>query len=384
MKNLIILGATGVIGSSVLDIIRQYPQQFSLLGFTAWSNIEKAVVLIKEFSPSYVVLKEKHDTLPLLFPNITFLYGEEGLSEICRVEDCDTVVSAVLGINGLLPAIEVLKQGKTLITANKETLVTGGKILKQYEQQYKGVIIPLNRNLFALFDLLRGKEGNDEIRELMLMDSGGSFLHRKMDNTISKKEVLQNPILQMGHSTTIRSSLMLNKGLEIIEAMRLFELPEHQIRVVIHPQDLVHAAIHTKRGYWNFLASPTDMRYPALHTLFYPNIFSEAPFDTYDPTLKALEFHNPDYHQFPLLALARQVAREDGLLPTVLCAVTEVAIEQFLIGNIAFYKIPDLIHEILHEYPNQNKPELEEILIADKKTKIMTLKRILYQGEDLR
>lgn len=383
MKKIILLGATGSVGASVLDIIRLYPNQFTLLGLTAWNNIEYTVALIKEFSPKYVAIKEKHDNLPLLFPHIEFFYGEEGLINICQITDADTIVSALLGINGFLPALEVLKQGKPLIIANKEAIVSGGKFLKEAEKKYGGTIIPLDSEHLAIFDLLRGKE-QKEIKELVLTASGGPFLYKQINAHTKKEEVLKHPTWTMGQSITVGSALMLNKGLEVIEAMRLFDLPEQQIKVLIHPQSLVHGAIHSKGGHWHLLASPADMRYPALHALFYPEIPMEAPFGSYDPTLTALEFFEPDYNKFPLLALARQVAREDGLLPTVLCAVMEVVIEQFLYNNIAFYKIPDLFQEIIQGYPNNTKPEAEEILIAEKKAKIITLERITYKGDDLR
>lgn len=383
MENIILLGATGSVGFSVLDIIRTYPDKFTLYGFTAWSNIDKTVALIKEFSPKYVVLKQKHDSLPLLFPHIEFMYGEEGLKNICQISEAPTIVSALLGMNGFIPAFEALNQGKKLIIANKEALVAGGKFLTQAANKYGGLIIPLDSEHLALFDLIRGKQ-KKEIKELVLTASGGPFLHRNIDASITKKEVLNHPTWIMGASITVGSALMINKGLEVIEAMRLFDLPENQIRVLIHPQSLVHGAINTKGGHWHLLASPADMRYPALHSLFYPETPYNTPFGEYDPTLKALEFFEPDYNKFPLLSLARQVAREDGLLPTVLCAVMEVVIEQFLNDNIAFHKIPDIFQEIIQEYPNNKNPEIEEILIADKKAKILALERITYKGNDLR
>jgi len=383
MENIILLGATGSVGSSVLDIIRTYPKKFSLYGFTSWYNIDKTVALIKEFSPKYVVLKEKHDSLPLLFPNVEFMYGEEGLKYICQISEAPTVVSALLGMNGFIPALETLNHGKKLIIANKEALVSGGKFLQEAVKKYGGSIIPLDSEHLALFDLIRGKQ-KKEIKELVLTASGGPFLHRDIDASITKKDVLKHPTWTMGASITVGSALMINKGLEVIEAMRLFDLPENQIKVLIHPQSLVHGAINTTGGHWHLLVSPADMRYPALHALFYPETPFEAPFGEYDPTLKSLEFFEPDYNKFPLLALSRQVAREDGLLPTVLCAVMEVVIEQFLNNNIAFHKIPDIFQEIIQEYPNNKNPETEEILIADKKAKILTLERITYKGNDLR
>lgn len=383
IKNIVLLGATGSVGSSVLDVLRLYPQNFYLLGFSAWSNIDKTVSIIKEFSPQYVVLKEKHETLPLLFPKITFFYGKEGLLQLANLSEAQTIVSAVLGISGLLPALEALNVGKDLVIANKESLVAGGKLLREASLKYGGMIIPLDSEHLALFDLLRGKD-RTEIKELILTASGGPFLHRVIDSSIKKEEVLKHPTWNMGASITVGSALMINKGLEIIEAIRLFDLPEDKIKVLVHPQSIVHGALSTKGGHWHFLASPPDMRYPALHSLFYPNAPHEAPFGEYNPTSKSLEFYEPDLNKFPLLNLSRYVAREDGILPTVLCAVMELAIEQFLLGNIAFYKMADLIQEIVYSYTNHNSFTIEDILIADKKTKILTLERITYYGNDLR
>ncbi len=383
LKNIVLLGATGSVGSSVLDVIRLYPQRFRLLGFSAWFNIDKAVAIIKEFSPFFVVLKESHESLPLLYPSITFLYGEEGLKYLAELSDSHTVVSALLGMSGFIPALTALRKGKDLVIANKEALVAGGAFLKEASKKYGGMIIPLDSEHLALFDLLRGKDLK-EIKELVITASGGPFLNREVDSSITKEEVLQHPTWNMGANITVGSALMINKGLEVIEAMRLFDFPEDKIKVYIHPQSIIHGALHTKGGHWHLLASPVDMRYPALHSLFYPDYPEEAPFGDYNPTKKSLEFLEVDYKQFPLLALARHVAREDGVLPTVLCAVTEVAIEQFLLGNIAFYKLPDLIQELVYAYPNKNNITEEDILIADKKSKILSLERIAYHGDDLR
>jgi len=382
-EQVILLGATGSVGSSVLDILRLYPNNFQLLGFSAWKNIDKTVSLIKEFSPKYVVIHEPHPDLTLLFPHIEFLFGNKGLLELVQISEAPTIISAVIGISGFLPALAALKNRKKLIIANKEALVAGGKFLIEAKNKFEGQIIPLDSEHLAIFDLLRGKNQN-EIKELILTASGGPFLNKPINTNIKIEEVLQHPTWNMGANITVGSALMINKGLEIIEAMRLFSLPEDKIKVLIHPQSLVHGAIHTKGGHWHLLASPADMRYPALHALFYPQTPIEAPFGEYDPTQKSLEFFHPDYSKFPLLSLARQVAREDGLLPTVLCASMAIAIEKFLQGWIKFYKIPEVIQEIVENFPNNNSPEAEEILIADKQAQILTLERITFTGDDLR
>lgn len=383
MEKIIILGATGSVGTSVLDIIRSFPKEFSLLGFSAWNNTELASQIIKEFSPKYVVLKQEHKNLQLLYPHVEFLQGEQGLLELTQLTEATTIVSAILGLSGLIPAINSLKQGKKLVIANKESLVAGGRFLKEAEKKYKGIIIPLDSEHLSLFDLLRGKDMN-EISELIITASGGPFLHKEINHHTKKSEVLKHPTWNMGAHITVGSALMLNKGLEIIEAMRLFDVEESKIKVLVHPQSLIHGAIKSKGGHWHFLASPTDMRYASLYALFHPRQPYDSPFQQYDPTEKPLEFFDPDYNKFPLLALSRQIAREDGLLPTVLCSAMEVVIDAFLKDQVLFYKIPDVIREIIENFPNKSNPEIEEILIADKKTKILTLERITYHGEDLR
>lgn len=383
MEQVILLGATGSVGSSVLSVLRQYSTHFQLLGFSAWTNIDKTVAIIKEFSPKYVVLQNAHPDLPLLFPDIQFLTGDKGILELVKIPEASTIISAVIGTCGFLPALEALKLGKKLIIANKEALVAGGKFLIDAEHQFGGSIIPLDSEHLAIFDLLRDKNPK-EIKEIILTASGGPFLRKKIDSSITIEEVLHHPTWTMGASITVGSALMINKGLEIIEAMRLFALPENKIRVLVHPQSLVHGAIHTHGGHWHFLASPADMRYPALHALFYPSHPFDAPFGEFDPTHQALEFLEPDYGKFPLLSLARHVAREDGLLPTVLCASMEIVIEKFLEGRIKFYKIPEIIQEIIEKFPNNSHPEAEEILIADKQARIMALERITFMGDDLR
>ncbi|MGL4366863.1 MAG: 1-deoxy-D-xylulose-5-phosphate reductoisomerase [Brevinemataceae bacterium] len=382
-KKIILLGATGSVGESVLSVIRTYPERFELVGISGWTNIEKLVEIIKEFQPQYVSLQHIHEELKLIFPKINIFSGKEGIIKLIQEADYHTAVSAILGTSGLLPAIEVLKQGRDLIIANKEALVIGGTFLKELQQNRGGQIIPLDSEHLALFDLLRGKNP-EEIQELVITASGGPFLNREIDASIEISEVLNHPTWKMGMHITVGSALMINKGLEVIEAMRLFDLPESKIRVLVHPQSKVHAAINTKGGHWHFLASPADMRYPALYSLFHPEIPMETPFGEFNPVDQALEFFDPDYSKFPLLALARQVAREDGTMPAVLCGSIDIAIEQFLAGNIKFYKIPELIREIIDQFTNNPKPDIEEILIIDNQARIKTLERITFHGDDLR
>ncbi|MGL4388983.1 MAG: 1-deoxy-D-xylulose-5-phosphate reductoisomerase [Brevinema sp.] len=381
-KKIILLGATGSVGNSVLSVLKKYPERLTLIGFSAWNNVEKAVEIIKEFSPKYVALKDIHDDLSLMFPDITFLYGTEGILELTTIE-ADTVVSAILGTAGFLPALSALNTGKNLITANKEALVAGGKFLTEAAKNNQKEIIPLDSEHLAIFDLLRGKE-KSEIKELVLTASGGAFFRKDISAQTSIEEVLAHPTWKMGASITVGSALMINKGLEIIEAMRLFDLPQDKIRVLVHPQSIIHGALNMTSGHWHLLASPADMRYPALHALFYPEHPHEAPFGEYNPIGTPLEFFEADCGKFPLLALARQVAREDGILPTVLCAAMEVTIEKFLEGRIKFYKIPEIIQEMVEKFPNHPVLEAEEILIIDKQTRIAVLERITFFGDDLR
>lgn len=383
MRRICLLGATGSVGGSVLSVIRQYPELFTLYGFSAWSNIEKTIALIEEFAPKYVVLAQEHPDLPLMFPNVEFMFGEEGMVDLAMHEDNDTIINAVTGTAGFLPSLGALKKGKTLIIANKESLVAGGKFLIEAEKKYNGSIVPLDSEHLALFDLLHGKESS-EIEEIILTASGGPFLHKEINETVSIEDVLNHPTWKMGMHITVNSANMMNKGLELIEAIYLFGTTEDKIRILIHPQSLVHGAVHCKGGHWHMLASPTDMRYPALYALFFPETPKEAPFGIYDPTREPLEFFEPDEKKFPLLPFIRQVARENGVLPAVLCAANEVIVEKFLEGRIKFYKIPDLIQEIVENYPNIANPSAEEILIADKKARILTLERITFKGDDLR
>ena len=384
MEKICLLGATGSVGGSVLAVIRRYSERFELHSFSAWRNMDKAVQIIEEFHPKYVLLQENtNDNLAVMFPQTTFLYGEEGLVDLAMIDDHDTVVNAVNGTAGFLPSLGALKQGKKLLIANKEALVSGGKFLIEAERKNGGRIIPLDSEHLALFDLLRGKE-RGEIEELVLTASGGPFLNKDIDETTTIEEVLNHPTWKMGPHVTVNSANLTNKGLEIIEAMRLFEMPEDKIKVLIHPQSLVHGAVHCKGGHWHLLASPRDMRYPALHGLFFPDYPTEEPFGSFNPTLEPLMFSDPDPIKFPMLNFIREIAREDGLLPTVLCAANEVIVEKFLEGRVKFYKIPDLLREIVEKFENNPHPEAEEILIADKRARIMALERITYQGTDLR
>lgn len=383
-EKICLLGATGSVGASVLAVIRKYPERFSLHSFSAWFNMDKAVRLIEEFHPQNVLLASMtNENLPVLFPKVNFFFGEEGLVDLALLGEHDTVINAVTGAAGFLPSLAALKQGKKLVIANKEALVSGGRFLIDAERRYGGRIVPLDSEHLALFDLLRGKE-RGEINQLVLTASGGPFLNKDIDETTTIEEVLSHPTWKMGSHVTVNSANLTNKGLEVIEAMRLFEFPEDKIRVLIHPQSLVHGAVHAKGGHWHLLAAPRDMRYPALHAMFHPEYPTEEPFGTYDPTEEPLEFFEPDHKKFPMLNFIREVAKEDGLLPAVLCAANEVIVEKFLEGRVKFYKIPSLVQEIVEKFNNISNPEAEEILIADKKARIMALERITYEGSDLR
>ncbi|MGL4394166.1 MAG: 1-deoxy-D-xylulose-5-phosphate reductoisomerase [Brevinema sp.] len=380
-KNIILLGATGSVGSSVLSVLREYPKKFTLTAFSAWNNVDKTIAIIKEFHPKYVAMQFPHEELISLFPDVQFFFGSEGINELTKIKEADTVVSAILGTAGFLPALSALNQNKHLITANKESLVAGGKFLKESAKKHGTEIIPLDSEHLAIFDLLRGKD-KSEVKELVLTASGGPFFRKDITDQTSIQEVLQHPTWNMGASITVGSALMINKGLEVIEAMRLFDLPENQISVLVHPQSIVHGALNMKSGHWHMLASPADMRYPALHSLFYPEAPFEAPFGEYNPISKPLEFFDVDYTKFPLLKLAREVAQADGILPTVLCASMEVAIAKFLEGEVKFIKIPQLIQESLDSVTNRELSSPEEVLEIDQETRL-TLSTKIKNTTDL-
>ncbi|PIQ08144.1 MAG: 1-deoxy-D-xylulose-5-phosphate reductoisomerase [Ignavibacteriales bacterium CG18_big_fil_WC_8_21_14_2_50_31_20] len=372
-KKVFILGSTGSIGVSTLDVIRLHKDSFEVEGLTANRNIELLFKQIREFNPKYVVVKDENlaNSFKDNLPNGTiFLSGENGLIKATREAEYDILLSALVGFAGLQPTIEGIKKGKRIALANKETLVVAGEIITQLVKQYNAELIPVDSEHSAIFQCLTG-EKNNEIEKLILTASGGPFFSKSKEELkhVTIAQALKHPNWEMGNKVTIDSATMMNKGLEMIEAHWLFNLPASKIEVIIHPQSIVHSMIEFIDGSIKAQLSKPDMRLPIQYALTYPNRMPNSFTNTKLTEIESLTFHKPDFAKFECLQLAFDVLETGGTAPAILNAANEIAVDMFLKGKVSFVEIPEMIKNALNHVENKSKPDLETIIEYDSLTR---------------
>jgi len=372
-KKVFILGSTGSIGVSTLDVIRLHKSSFEVVGLTTNKNVELLLAQVREFNPKYVVIKDEllaksiKDKLP---KEITFQFGEEGLINTTREAEYDILLSALVGFAGLKPTIEGIKKGKRIALANKETLVVAGEIITQLVKQYNAELIPVDSEHSAIFQCLVG-EKEKEVEKLILTASGGPFFTKTIDElkNVTVAQALKHPNWDMGSKVTIDSATMMNKGLEMIEAHWLFNLPASKIDVTIHPQSIIHSMVEFVDGSIKAQLSKPDMRLPIQYALTFPNRMQNSFTSTKLTEIESLTFHKPDFTKFECLKLAFDVLEIGGTAPAVLNAANEIAVEKFLKEKIAFVEIPKMIKKALNSIENKSNPDLETIIEYDSLTR---------------
>lgn len=375
MKNIVILGATGSIGENTLDIVSRFPDRFQVLGLTAKSSDVKLEKIIREFRPKVVSLADKKAAEALRGRmgriGVEILAGEETLSEVALLPEADLVISAIVGAAGLLPTLSAIKAGKLVALANKEPLVMAGEII-QREARIRGVpMLPIDSEHSAVFQVLRG-ERHEDIKRMVLTASGGPLLRfsDEKKRKVSPKEALAHPNWKMGPKISIDSATLMNKGLEIIEARWLFDLPPEKIDVVIHPQSIVHSMVEfVDRSVVAQLGLP-DMRIPISYVLHYPEraALSLPSLDLAE--IGTLTFEEPDMVAFPLLSTAYEVLKKGGTLPSVLNAANEEAVKAFLSEQIRFVEINQVIQNTLEAHTPRPAHVLEDVIEADRWARI--------------
>lgn len=360
MKRISILGSTGSIGRSTLEVVRSYPSLFDVVALTACSNIDLIEEQVREFSPRLVVLgsmdnaRELRKRLSDNLPEV--LWGLEGLIAASTYEDVDLVVSAISGAAGLIPNIEALRAGKDIAIANKESLVIAGGILKEEAEKSGCRLLPVDSEHSAVFQSMSGHRRED-VKGIILTASGGPFLKLSYDELerVTPEEALNHPNWVMGKKITIDSATMMNKGLEVIEARWLFDIEPDIISICIHPESIVHSMVEYRDGSVIAQMAYPDMRIPIAYALAYPERLAlDVPAIDFTE-LGRLTFFEPDVERFPCIRLAYMALEEGGSMPAVLNAADEVAVEAFLQGRITFTSIPRVIegtmdmHEPLHD-----------------------------------
>ncbi|MDR2792697.1 MAG: 1-deoxy-D-xylulose-5-phosphate reductoisomerase [Treponema sp.] len=367
MKKIALLGATGSIGNSTLDVIRKNPGCFEPVLFSAHTAIESLVRLGKEYPNACLVLTGKSQNVPAEIHRI----GREGL--LWAIEECahsgvDIAVNGISGAAGLEPSLAVLDAGMNLALANKETIVMAGEIVFMKAREKNVCIIPVDSEHSAIFQLLRA-HGKENLDSIILTASGGPFrtLPAERFAWVKPRDALAHPTWNMGAKITIDSASMANKGLEVIEAVKLFNVPPDRVKVVLHPQSIVHSMVRFLDGSVYAQLSKPDMRHPIQDALFFPDK-GEVSFDTLDFTSLTLEFEAPDEKKFPLLPLAYHAAKAGSLYPVAYNAANEEAVSLFLEEKICFLDIARIVEAVLQQ-DWTGVVTLEAVWEADKKAR---------------
>jgi 1-deoxy-D-xylulose-5-phosphate reductoisomerase len=370
MKRLSILGSTGSIGVKTLQIVSQFPEQFEVVSLSAGLNTQLLKDQILQFRPKVVSVlnRELSGALRKELPNVRveIVHGVEGLIRVAAHPEVDQVVSAMVGAVGLIPTLSAIKTGKMIALANKEPLVMAGKIVMEEAKQNRARILPVDSEHSAIFQALLGHQRED-VHRLVLTASGGPFLNlplaRLQDVTV--KEALNHPHWEMGKKVTIDSASLMNKGLEVIEAHWLFNVPIEKISVLIHPQSVVHSMVEYVDGSIVAQMGIPDMRIPISYALSFPQ---RLPLNL--PRLdlsknEALSFFQPDPERFPCLKLAYQSIEIGETMPAILNAANEVSVNAFLEGSLKFTEIPILLQRVMQEHEVKSVHTIEDILRAD-------------------
>ena len=381
MKRITILGSTGSIGRSALDVISANPDRFEVVALAAGRNVALLAEQIRSFRPQLVVVQSEADIAGLrsLTPEAGFelAYGQEGLKQAAALNENDIVLNALVGAAGLLASLETVRAGKQLALANKESLVAGGPLFEEEIAKSGAKILPVDSEHSAIWQCLNSGKMT-EVRSLWLTASGGPFLHRDQATfkDITIDEALAHPTWKMGRKITIDSATMMNKGLELIEAVWLFSVSPQMVRVVIHPQSIVHSMVEFVDSSVIAQMSSPDMRLPITYALFWPDRMPSEYGRVELAQVGSLTFMDPDEDKFPALRLARQAAQAGGTAPAALNAANETAVEQFLSGRIRFTGILELIDHILVKHTVIPRPSLDDIMETDRRVRRQTLELI--------
>lgn len=380
VKCVSILGSTGSIGRQSLDVISRMPIRVAAL--TAGQSVDRMAEQCRQFRPELAVmatqeaarqLKEKISDL-----DIRISWGEEGLIEAATMESADCVITAVVGMLGLKPTLAAIRAGKRIGLANKETLVCAGELVMAEAEKYHAEIVPVDSEHSAIFQCLMGTADRGEIHRLILTCSGGPFfgMSREELRTVTKADALKHPNWKMGAKITIDCATLMNKGLEVIEAMRLYRLPAEKVDVVIHRNSIVHSLVEFADGAILAQLGAPDMRLPIQLALTFPQRM-ECPVERLDLTkCGTLSFHEPDLEAFPCLALAYRCARNGGNSCAAMNGANEAAVALYLEDRIGFYDIYDLVSGAVDAVPFVENPTLEQILETDRLARDYVANRI--------
>ena len=366
------MGSTGSIGTQTLDVVRSYPERYSVYAICAYQSIDKLVEQAMEFHPEVVCIADEslyeslNSQLSTLNLNCKVWAGADAIAEMVTMPSIDVVVAAMVGYAGLRPTMEAIRAGKTIALANKETLVVAGELICELALEHHAPILPVDSEHSAIFQSLVG-EDQSEIEKILLTASGGPFRTFSLEQmkTVTAADALRHPNWEMGAKITIDSASMMNKGFEVIEAKWLFGVPVEKVQVLVHPQSIVHSAVQFTDGAIKAQLGAPDMRLPIQYALSFPErLKSDFPrADLF--SLGALTFEEPDLTRFPNLALAYEATRRGGNTPCVLNAANEVANLAFRQGRCGFLQMSDIISATMAKTPFIAKPTYDDYVATD-------------------
>ncbi|MGG7055593.1 1-deoxy-D-xylulose-5-phosphate reductoisomerase [Nitrosomonas sp. ANs5] len=377
MRYLTILGSTGSIGESTLDVVARHPDRFKIVALTANESVEKLFAQCQRFHPHYAVMLNEdgagqlNDELRTIGSDTEVLSGVESLEKVASLPEIDTVMAAIVGAAGIRPTLAAARTGKQVLLANKETLVMAGRIFMDMVKQHQATLLPIDSEHNAIFQSLpqhfSGDYGESGVRRILLTASGGPFRNAAWAEleSVTPEQACAHPNWVMGRKISVDSATMMNKGLEVIEAHWLFDADPEKIQVVVHPQSVIHSMVEYIDGSVLAQLGNPDMRTPIAHALSYPDRIESGvrSLDIFE--IAQLDFEKPDFERFPCLGLAYKALSMGGNMPAVLNAANEVAVEVFLAGGMPFTAIPVMIEQVMQTINQQQVTSLDDVLAAD-------------------
>ena len=376
MKNVCILGCTGSVGRTALEVIDNLKSEFRVFALSCDKNIQLLKQQIKQYNPKYVCITDPASAKKFKKCSgisqyaSTLLIGLDGLKTLASHPEVDILLNALTGTVGLYPTLLAIRNNKRVAMANKETLVAYGEIIMQELEKCRGVqlnaptLLPVDSEHSAIHQCLG--QSKSPVRRIILTASGGPFLHKSITSSIAHEIALKHPVWQMGKKITVDSATLMNKGLEVIEASVLFEIPSSNIEVVIHPQSIIHSAVEFIDGSIIAQLSLPDMKLPIQYALTYPERCISSIKSLNFEKMKKLEFAKPNFNKFPCLRLAYESAKAGGTMPCVLNSANEVAVQAFLTHKIKLTQIPKLIEKVMKKHKSIKSPSLSQIEQAEK------------------
>jgi 1-deoxy-D-xylulose-5-phosphate reductoisomerase len=378
MKNISVLGSTGSIGRSSLEVIEKLSHRFNVVGLVAGRNAQLIEKQIERFRPKIVSVEKKEDAENLRRKfkgeSIQVTFAQEGAEEVASFSENDIVISAITGIDGLRPTLAAVQKGKRIALANKESMVVAGPLIQDSIRKFGAQLVPVDSEHSGVFQCL-AREEMENVKKVALTASGGPFFLKSPSemNNISVEEALNHPRWKMGKKVTIDSATLMNKGLELIEAHWLFGLEPQQLGILIHPQSIVHSLVEMSDGSVLAQLSPTDMKIPIQYALTYPER-EDSLLPSLDLSeIKALEFYEVDTEKFPIIKLARLALKEGESFPIALNAANEVVVSAFLEQRIKFMDISEILKGIVENHQKRKVRSLEDIFDVDRETRRASL-----------